>query len=287
MKSLFLRALLAPATVVMVSQWVTAADFHPISSVATSTGGDFWPVSNLIQGPGSGFANAEPHDQTGSGSGALWVTGAPGGFPSDYIAVAGAPVLVLDLGDDLPLTEVSVWGYSSTNANGVSEFSLQFATDAEGTGSFGSSITYNPIFNPVIGNVTRQSFAFGQSVTARYVEFTCADNFYSNGGDGPPPGGDRVGLGEVAFEIVASTTDPLIDLPANVGLDLDGSVQAFDIPIGNLGAAQILTISGISFTGVHAGAFSELSAPASLAPGGNGIIQISFNPTGLSGTISA
>jgi hypothetical protein len=271
----------------MVSQWVTAADFHPISSVSTSTGGDLWPISNLIQGPGSGFANAEPHDQTRSGSGALWVTGAPGGFPSDYIAVAGAPVLVLDLGDDLPLTEVSVWGYSSTNANGVSEFSLQFATDAEGTGSFGSSITYNPIFNPVIDNVTRQSFAFGQSVTARYVEFTCADNFYSNGGDGPPPGGDRVGLGEVAFEIVAPTTDPLIELPANVGLDLDGSVQAFDIPIGNLGATQTLTLSGISFTGVHAGAFSELSAPASLAPGGNGIIQISFNPTGLSGTISA
>jgi len=264
-----------------------AANFHRIDSVTTSSTGDLWPVSNLIQGPGSGFANAEPHDQTGSGSGALWVTGAPGGFPSDYLAVAGAPVLVLDLGDDLPLTEVSVWGYSATNANGLSEFSLQFATDAEGTGSFGSSITYNPIFNPVIDDVARQSFAFDQSVTARYVEFTCADNFYSNGGNGPPPGGDRVGLGEIAFEIVALTTDPLIALPANVGLDLDGSVQTFDVAIGNLGATRALTINGISFTGVHAGAFSELSAPASLAPGGNGIIQISFNPTGLSGTISA
>ncbi len=283
----FMNAAVAVVLGVIAASPARAANFHPIDSVTTSSAGDLWPVSNLIQGPGSGFANAEPHDQTGSGSGALWVTGAPGGFPSDYLAVAGAPVLVLDLGDDLPLTEVSVWGYSSTNANGVSEFSLQFATDAEGTGSFGSSITYNPIFNPVIGNVTRQSFAFGQSVTARYVEFTCADNFYSNGGDGPPPGGDRVGLGEIAFEIGAPTTDPLIDLPANVGLDLDGSVQAFDIPIGNLGATQTLTINGISFTGVHAGAFSELSAPASLAPGGNGIIQISFNPTGLSGTISA
>ena len=30
-----------------------------------------------------------------------------------------------------------------------------------------------------------------------------------------------------------------------------------------------------------------MSAPVSLAPGGNGIIQVIFNPTGLSGTISA
>ena len=283
----FMNAAVAVVLGVIAASPAGAANFHRIDSVTTSSTGDLWPVSNLIQGPGSGFANAEPHDQTGSGSGALWVTGAPGGFPSDYLAVAGAPVLVLDLGDDLPLTEVSVWGYSATNANGLSEFSLQFATDAEGTGSFGSSITYNPIFNPVIDNVARQSFAFDQSVTARYVEFTCADNFYSNGGNGPPPGGDRVGLGEIAFEIVAPTTDPLIALPANVGLDLDGSVQTFDVAISNLGATRTLTINGISFTGVHAGAFSELSAPASLAPGGNGIIQISFNPTGLSGTISA
>lgn len=287
MKSLFLRVLLAPATAVMVSQWATAADFHPISSVSTSTGGDFWPVSNLIQGPGLGFGGSEPHDQLGSGSNSRWVTAAPGGGSSDYLAVAGMPVLVFDLGSDVALSEISVWGYSTTNANGASRFSLRFATAAEGTGNLGSSISINPTFHPVIGDAARQSFAFGQSVTARYIEFTCADNFYSNGGDGPPPGGDRVGLGEVAFEIVAPTTDPLIDLPANVGLDLDGSVQTFDVPLGNLGATRTLAINGISFTGVHAGAFSELSAPASLAPGGNGIIQISFNPTGLSGTISA
>ena len=264
-----------------------AADFHPINGITTSSTGDLWPVSNLIQGPGLGFANAEPHDQTGSGSSALWVTGAPGGFPSDYLAVAGVPVLIFDLGSDVALSEISVWGYSTTNANGVSRFSLRFATAAEGTENFGSSISIRPAFNPMIGATSRQSFSFGQSVTARYVEMSCEDNFYSNGGNGPPPGGDRVGLGEVAFEVVAPPSGPLIDLSANVGLDLDGSVQTFDVPIGNLGGTEVLTINGTSFTGVHAEAFSVLSAPAFLAPGGNGIIQVSFNPTGLSGTISA
>ena len=264
-----------------------AANFHPINAVSTNTTGDLWPVSNLIQGPGTGFANTEPHDQTGSGSGGLWVTGAPGGFPSDYIAVAGAPVLVFDLGDDLALSEVSVWGYSTSNANGVSEISLRFATDGEGTGSFASSITYNPTFNPVIDNVARQSFAFAQSVTARYVEITCEDNFYTNGGNGPPSGGDRVGFGEVAFEIALPTTDPLIDLPANVGLDLDGSVQSFDIPVGNLGATQSLSVSSISFTGANAAGFSPLALPAAMAPGGNDVILISFNPSGVSGNVFA
>jgi len=51
--------------------------------------------------------------------------------------VAGAPVFALDLVADVSLEEISVWGYASTNANGVSEFSLRFATDAEGTDGFG------------------------------------------------------------------------------------------------------------------------------------------------------
>ena len=122
---------------------------------------------------------------------------------------------------------------------------------------------------------------------ARYVEMTAEDNFYSNGGSGPPAGGDRLGLGEVAFEIVLPATDPLIDLPANVSLDLDGSVQSFDIPVSNLGASQSLVISGISFSGAQVAAFSQLSLPAPVAPGANDIIQVIFNPTGLSGNVAA
>ena len=102
------------------------AEFHPVSSVSSPTAGsDLWPVSNLIQGPGVGFDGSEPHDQLGSGSSSRWVTDAPGGFPSDYIAEAGEPVLVFDLGSEVSLAEVSVWGYATSNANGVSEFGVR------------------------------------------------------------------------------------------------------------------------------------------------------------------
>ena len=84
------------------------------------------------------------------------------------------------------------------NGNGANEIALQFATEADGTGAFGSSLTYNPTFFPTQPVTPRQSFGFAQPVTARYVELTPLNNFFGIS----PPGGDRVGLGEVAFAMV-------------------------------------------------------------------------------------
>ncbi len=183
--------------VVLIAQAASAAEFYPISSVTSSTAAtDLFLAANLIEGPGVGFESDEPHNRLGS----TWVTDAPGGFPSDYIAVAGMPVISLDLGEDRPLSEISVWGYASTNANGVSEFGLNFATDAEGPG--GGSSSAGPFF-PTNDDVVRQSFAFSP-VVARYVELIATDNFFVAPGDGSggeTPGGDRVGLGEIAFAI--------------------------------------------------------------------------------------
>jgi len=69
----------------------------------------------------------------------------------------------------------------------------------------GNSISYNPTFNPTNDDdAARQSFLFEETVVARFVEFTATDNFFMEPGDGSngeTPGGDRVGLGEIAFEI--------------------------------------------------------------------------------------
>jgi hypothetical protein len=176
------------------------ATFYTIQGVETTTV-NFFDKDNLIQGPGVGFNAAEPHSILGASNLQTWVTDAPGGFPSDYIAVAGEPVITLDLGADVPLYEVSVWGYSSGNANGLSQISLKFATEADGTGGFGSSIDFNPTYNPILDPEPRQSFDFGQTVNARYVQVTGEATFYSNDGNGPPPGGDRAGLGEIAFAV--------------------------------------------------------------------------------------
>ena len=76
-------------------------------------------------------------------------------------------------------------------------------------------------------------------------------------------------------------------MESSLNLDLDGSVQTIDIPVANLGATQNLTLSTPTFSGTNAAAFSLLSSPATITPGNGGNIQISFNPTGLSGNISA
>ena len=93
----------------------------------------------------------------------------------------------------------------AANANGVSEFSLRFATDADGPAAFATSVTYGPTFFPTSDDVSRQSFVFSQAVTARYVEFTAEDNFFIPPGDGSggeTVGGDRVGLSEIAFDSI-------------------------------------------------------------------------------------
>lgn len=196
--------------VLSFSSSASAVTFYPIANIEARTWAeDLWPAVNLIQGPGLGFDANEPHDKTLGGPDGNWVT-ASCGFPCDYIETWGMPVLTLDLGEDRDLSEINVWGYASTNANGVSKFALRFATDADGPGGFGTSITFNPTYVDLFNHdTTRQTFPFGQVLTARFVEFTALDNFFVAPGDGSGgeiPGGDRVGLGEIAFPIPEPTT---------------------------------------------------------------------------------
>jgi hypothetical protein len=232
-----LIAIAAAAFLTITTPGSPAAEFYAIESVESSTAADdFYPVENLISGPGEGFTADEPHDQLlVSGPESLWVTDACG-FPCDYIETSGLPVLKIDLGEDRQLSEISVWGYSQTNSNGVRDFSLRFATDADGPDGFGTSIDKNPVFEDVqLDTVPRQSFRY-ETVNARYVEFTALDNYFEAPGDGSGgeiPGGDRVGLGEIAFEIIDGVfvagdfnSDGLIDL------------QDFEILSGNLNTSD-------------------------------------------------
>ncbi len=200
-----------------------AAGFFPITTASSSTAaGDLWPVDNLIQGPGTGFDAATPYTKLLDGETGNWVTDAPGGFPSDFIEDAGKPILIFDLGENVPLGEISLWGYAATNSNGLSEFSLRFATAAEGPADFGGSIAYNPTFAgidsgefPNEDNTSRFSFPFEEGVFARYVELTCEDNYFiapGTGAGGEIPGGDRVGLGEVAFSTLPAPSGILFQI---------------------------------------------------------------------------
>jgi hypothetical protein len=209
-------------------QRVSGVEFYeypdPVNSVEViypGNSGPFFPEENLIQGVGVGFEEDEPHLKIGGGETSDWVTTADCGFPADFIECVGMPIILLDLGQDVLLDEISTWGYSDTNTNGMREFSLRFATNAEGKSNFGTSITYNPTF--IVEDffeftaAERRSFEFGQTITARYVELTATDNYFDEPGDGTGengwgPGGDRVGIGEIAFRIPTGNPDPLAPL---------------------------------------------------------------------------
>ena len=269
----------------------TALNFHTITDldapnmVDGNPGGN--PLTNIIEGVGVGFDSAEPHNRLGG----TWYSDAPGGFPSDYIVSnAGDEIIILDLGADTTIHELSYWGYSDGNGNGLREFSLRFATDAEGGDpnflgdeSYGTSITFNPLFEAAHPQTPRQSFGFGQPITARYVEVLAISNYFNF-----VVGGDRLGIGEFAFAQPSAVGVPDVDPPASVALDLDPDfVTTHDIALPNTGDTDLM-VTGVSFSGPNAAAFSVNSTlPLSIATFLNGPVEIEFDPDGLGGAISA
>ncbi|MEX2212735.1 MAG: hypothetical protein WD768_01320 [Phycisphaeraceae bacterium] len=204
------------ALTLVITANASAVTFYTISGVTSATSGtDFFAAANLIQGVGVGFSASAPHDRTSS---LTWVTAGNG---ADYFAALPnpRPRLVFDLGADTELNEISLWGYANTNANGVRTFDLRFATAADGPAGLGTSILYNPSFTLASQSETlRQSFEFNKLI-ARYVEILPTDNFRGFGF--LTPGGDRVGLGEVAFAVpVPEPTTAMCGLVALSGLAL-------------------------------------------------------------------
>lgn len=192
----------------MGSCLTNAATFYPISGVTSDTAAsDFFPATSLIEGAGVGFDSAEPHNRI---SGSTWVTNAPNGGIGDYFnpLPGTAPRLVFDLGSSVPLNEISIWGYADANANGLISADLRFSNS---TTFSGDAVAISGITQPV---TPRQSFSFPE-VTAQFVELVPTDNLFGIA----PPGGDRVGMGEVAFAVpVPEPSSALLSLFALAGL---------------------------------------------------------------------
>ncbi|MGC6565158.1 MAG: choice-of-anchor D domain-containing protein [Akkermansiaceae bacterium] len=280
----------APLLIAGSTSLASALTFHPVTDLETpnmiegNPGGN--PLTNIIEGPGVGFDFNPPHNRLGG----TWYTDAPGGFPSDYIVSnPGDEIIILDFGADTTLFELSYWGYADTNGNGLREFEVRFATDAEGGDpglgdeAFGTSITLNPSFTALNDQTIRQSFGFGGGVTARYVEIKAITNYFDI-----VVGGDRLGIGEFSSAQPSAVGNP--DLNPITDLDLTLSAvtpTTHDLPALNTGD-QDLEVSSVTFTGPNAAAFSTVTPlPASITPFSNGPLQIQFDPAGLGGPISA
>ncbi|MBN1124284.1 MAG: hypothetical protein JXA82_04695 [Sedimentisphaerales bacterium] len=178
---------------------------HANGNVTLVAGSEYFPVSQASDG--------DPSTQ--------WVTEDPGGYPSDYFDYGPVPVMVMDLGEDVALDAVAFWGYG-ISGNSTSEFSLRFAKEADGIGSWQS---YNPTFHTgPQGNSVQQNFPFGLIVLARYVQVTVSDNHIET-----PPGGDRVGFGEIQFN---KTDINIAHFPAppdqSSGINPDGILLSWD-----------------------------------------------------------
>lgn len=250
-----------------------ANTFYPITAISSATADwDFYPASNLMQGLGTGFNSEQPHNQLGTST---WVTNAPNGGTADYFNPIPdpPPLLTVDLGSDVALNEISLWGYALTNANGMSDFSLRFATSAEGQEG-ATSIAYNPTFVLPHGAADRHSFWFPAPITARYVLITPLDNYF---GMGLAPGGDRVGIGEVAFEIMPTTTGKALKTPARADFPATETTQTFTIVLRNTGS-EAVAVSQFQISGENAGSFSLISSPATVAAHSHASVQVAFNP---------
>lgn len=184
------RLIISSSFLIASALGAQAATFYSIAGVTSDTAAtDFFPADRLIEGAGVGFDAAEPHNRTST---LTWVTNAPNGGTGDYFAPTPTPSprLVFDLGSPVSLSEISIWGYADTNANGAIAVDLRFSNTTTFTGA---ALSIGGITQPA---TPRQSFTFAP-VTAQYVELVPTDNLFGIS----PPGGDRVGLGEVAFAV--------------------------------------------------------------------------------------
>ena len=186
----------------------TPLPFPPVSvndAAADSFNNAGYVAANLINGT---FVSTLGNAPGGTNN---WVSNSSG---VDYFNLSAPPVLVFDLGADVDLRLIYLWAYSEgttfsgdRQGNSLRSFSLRFATAADGTGGFGTSITANPSFTtrPALPTLAGgaavaqpvQVFDLGSTVTARYVEMTLADNHHGFTGH---DGGDRVGFNEIAFD---------------------------------------------------------------------------------------
>lgn len=83
--------------------------------------------------------------------------------------------------------------------------------------------------------------------------------------------------------------DPFLEAPAEINLgefQINSGPHHGQIPIQNAGISQDLVVSEITFSGRHANLFTA-AAPDPVAPGAQGLLDVTFTPEGLFGSFTA
>lgn len=183
----------------------------PVTVTSNTSATDLFSANHLVDGSGlSGDSNGVGGESVThlSDLSTSWVTDRV--ELNDYYTTGlPVPVLTFDLGQNTAIDGFAYWAYAANN-NTAKDISIRFATEADGTGGFGTSITNNPnfvlAFDVIPGDPQeRQNFGFSE-VIARYVEVAITDNYF--GELTGFVGGDRVGAGEFQFNAVAEVSEP-------------------------------------------------------------------------------
>ncbi|MGB0775055.1 MAG: hypothetical protein ACPGUY_04370, partial [Akkermansiaceae bacterium] len=169
-----------------------------VDAALVHAGGNATLVSTTTFDGGAGSASVagtSDGNTTSTANGQVF-TNDPGGFPSDYFAVASAIIIDLDLGSTMSIDSIAFWNRgAASNGNATRSFNAVFSTDSTfGNGDDSSAFS----FNPVNSGGNQQDFALGTTVNnAQFVRITIDDNDF-----GTFAGGDRVAFTEFQFNAV-------------------------------------------------------------------------------------
>jgi hypothetical protein len=163
---------------------------------AVNDGDDLTTAAGATHAFGGTFANS-------------WVTNANA---PDYFGVnPPAPTFVWDLGSDVNVDNIVLWQYENNGGNfentgnHARTIDLRFNTEADGSASFSGPATTVSMIALVGQELPNFAQIFGLgSPTARYVEMKVLDNHFGDPdslGVNPSVGGDRVGIGELRFDV--------------------------------------------------------------------------------------
>ncbi len=179
-----------------------------LSITATNSNTDpAFALGQIIQGQGAGFANDAPHPALSDLSWSTQTVGAG----NDYFAVNPAPVVMDFLLDDVHMVDgIALWANFFAPGNSLRSFEAQFSTTGSAAG-LGAPIA---LAASDLESATMEKVPVPPT-EANYVRLTLTDNQAGFA----LPGGDRLGLREIAFTV---DVGPALVVACANGLDDDG-----------------------------------------------------------------
>ncbi len=99
-------------------------------------------------------------------------------------------------------------------------------------------------------------------------------------------GGDHFAFPALEIRLVATEGDPNIVAPRQFSMEM-AEAGVLSIPVTNVGATLPLLISDATISGGQAASFTDPVFPAQIAPGGQGQIEVNFDPAGAFGVFNA